>query len=160
METSSQPRIELGILNEKELKSVAKRFANCLSDGDILILSGEIGSGKTTFVRGLVTGLGCSEHIVTSPTFTLMNVYSCLKTVYHIDAYRLNNLEEVFYVLEGEIEEKDGIFVIEWGELVKEFFLEDFITIVFEHVDETHRKVSITADSERIELIRRCMHIG
>ncbi|AMW33639.2 tRNA threonylcarbamoyladenosine biosynthesis protein TsaE [Fervidobacterium changbaicum] len=160
METGSQPRIELGILNEQELKSVAKKFSYCLSDGDVVILSGEIGSGKTTFVRGLVTGLGCSEHIVTSPTFTLMNVYSCLKTIYHIDAYRLNNLEEIFYVLEGEIEEKDGIFIIEWGELVKEFFLEDFVTIFFEHIDESHRKLSITADQTRVELIRRCMNVG
>ncbi|WP_448374402.1 tRNA (adenosine(37)-N6)-threonylcarbamoyltransferase complex ATPase subunit type 1 TsaE [Fervidobacterium sp.] len=160
MEAGSQSCIELGILNESELKNIAKRFSSCLLEGDIVILSGDIGSGKTTFVRGLVSGLGCNEHIVTSPTFTLMNVYSCEKTIYHLDAYRLKNIDEIFYVLEGEIEDRDGIFIVEWGELIKDFFTEEFLTITFEHVDENHRKVSIYAEDFRLEKIRRCIALG
>jgi len=159
VESGSQSCIELGILTEGEVKEVAKKFSTCLSEGDIVILSGEIGSGKTTFVRGLISGLGCDEHIVTSPTFTLMNVYSCTKTVYHLDAYRLNSIEEVFYVLEGEIEEKDGIFLIEWGELIEGFFAEDFISITFKHVNETHRELSLFAKDLKIEKIRRCLEL-
>jgi len=157
VETSGKSCVELGILNEEELINLGKRFASCLENGDILILSGEIGSGKTTFVRGIVHGLGCNPIMVTSPTFTLMNVYSCHKTVYHIDAYRLNSIDEAFYILEAELEEDDGIFIIEWGETLNQFFNEETINIRFEHIDENHRKVSLCVSQEILQRLRRCL---
>lgn len=160
METGCESCFELGILTEEELKSFARVFSQCLDEGDIVILSGEIGSGKTTFVRGLVTGLGCSEEIVTSPTFTLMNVYACSKTIYHLDAYRLNGIEDVFYVLEGEIEDKSGVFIIEWGNLIDSYFIEDLITVFFEHEDEKHRKVTLRIPSTKVGKFRRCLDFG
>lgn len=157
METGSKSCVELGILNENEMILLGQKLSACLSNGDILLLSGEIGSGKTTFVRGIVRGLGCNPVIVTSPTFTLMNVYDCEKTIFHLDAYRLNNLEEVFFVLEGELEDREGIFIIEWGEQIVEFFNEDTINIQFEHVDENHRKVTLIVSENNIERFRRCI---
>jgi len=157
VETSSKSRIELGSLKEDEMILLAQKLSTCLKNGDILLLSGEIGSGKTTFVRGIVKGLGCNPVIVTSPTFTLMNVYECEKTIFHLDAYRLNNLEEVFFVLEGELEDREGIFIIEWGEQIVQFFNEDTVNIQFEHVDEWHRKVSLIVSEDNIERFRRCI---
>lgn len=157
METGSKSCIELGFLNENEMILLGQKLSNCLNNGDILLLSGEIGSGKTTFVRGVVKGLGCNPVIVTSPTFTLMNVYDCEKTVFHLDAYRLNNLEEVFFVLEGELEDREGIFIIEWGEQIVQFFNEDTINIQFEHIDESHRKVTFIISENNIERFRRCI---
>ncbi|MEN3043209.1 MAG: tRNA (adenosine(37)-N6)-threonylcarbamoyltransferase complex ATPase subunit type 1 TsaE [Fervidobacterium sp.] len=157
METGSKSFIELGLLTEDEVVGLGEKLANCLNEGDILLLSGEIGSGKTTFVRGFVKGLGCCSSIVTSPTFTLMNVYNCTKKIFHIDAYRLNGIEEAFFVLEGELERRDGIFIIEWGELIVEFFNDDTINIRFEHVDEKRRRLTLITSEDRINFIRRCI---
>ncbi len=157
METSGKSCVELGILSEEEVINLGKRLANCLENGDILILSGEIGSGKTTFVRGIVQGLGCNPMMVTSPTFTLMNVYSCHKTIYHIDAYRLNSIDEAFYILEAELEEDDGIFIIEWGETLNPFFNDETINIRLGHVDENHRKVSLCVSQEILQRLWRCL---
>jgi tRNA threonylcarbamoyladenosine biosynthesis protein TsaE len=156
VEAGNKSIIELGILSEIELVKNAEVLAKCLRESDILILSGEIGTGKTTFVRGIVQGLGCNPMIVTSPTFTLMNVYTCEKTIYHLDAYRLKSVEDIFYILEGELEENEAIFIIEWGELVERFFNKGTINIRFEHVNEIHRKVTILASEDVIHRLRRC----
>jgi len=152
--------IDLGILNQEELTRAGEMMANSLNEGDIIILSGEIGSGKTTFTRGIVKGLGCDPVVVTSPTFTLMNVYVCAKTVFHIDAYRLGSIDETFQILENELEDEEGIFIIEWGERLKEFFKNEIISVYFEHVDESHRKVSICARKDILERIGRCLEIA
>ncbi|MGB4752515.1 MAG: tRNA (adenosine(37)-N6)-threonylcarbamoyltransferase complex ATPase subunit type 1 TsaE [Fervidobacterium sp.] len=160
MEKGNELCIDLGILNQEELTQTGEMIANGLSEGDIIILSGEIGSGKTTFTRGIVKGLGCDPVVVTSPTFTLMNVYVCSKTVFHIDAYRLGSIDETFQILENELEDEDGIFIIEWGERLKEFFKNEVISVYFEHVDEFHRKVSICARKDVLERIGRCLEIA
>ncbi|MGB4262841.1 MAG: tRNA (adenosine(37)-N6)-threonylcarbamoyltransferase complex ATPase subunit type 1 TsaE [Fervidobacterium sp.] len=160
METGCEPCIELGIISQEELTKAAERLAGCLNEGDIVILSGEIGSGKTTFTRGIVKGLGCNPLVVTSPTFTLMNVYVCEKTVFHVDAYRLGSMEEIFYVLESELEDGDGIFIIEWGERLREFFKDEVINVHFEHFDEFRRKVSVQARGNVLDRIRRCLEIA
>lgn len=159
METSSKSSIELGILNEQEVISLGEKFSKCLSNGSVVILSGEIGSGKTTFVRGFVKGLGCDHSIVTSPTFTVMNVYNCGKTVFHTDAYRLNSIEEIFYILEGELEDLEGIFLIEWGEMFIDFFGENTIIVQFQHVDEKHRKLTLICSHDTINHIKRCVEL-
>ncbi|ODN30883.1 tRNA (adenosine(37)-N6)-threonylcarbamoyltransferase complex ATPase subunit type 1 TsaE [Fervidobacterium thailandense] len=148
--------IVLERLNEDQVLSVARQLARCLRPGDILLLSGEIGAGKTTFTRGLVEGLGGDSGVVTSPTFTLLNVYNCRETVYHVDAYRLGSIEEAFYVIEGELELGEGIFVIEWGERIKELFDENLIVVELRHVDSTHRDVIVTANNVLGDRVRRC----
>jgi tRNA threonylcarbamoyladenosine biosynthesis protein TsaE len=160
VEKGNELCIDLGILNQEELTQTGEMIANGLSEGDIIILSGEIGSGKTTFTRGIVKGLGCDPVVVTSPTFTLMNVYVCSKTVFHIDAYRLGSIDETFQILENELEDEDGIFIIEWGERLKEFFKNEVISVYFEHVDESHRKLSICARKDVLERIGRCLEIA
>lgn len=150
-------KLTLEQLNEAQVLSLAKRLASCLKPGDILLLSGEIGAGKTTFARGLVEGLGGDSRVVTSPTFTLLNVYNCRETVYHVDAYRLGSIEEAFYVLESELELGEGIFIIEWGERIRELFDDNFILVEFRHVDEAHRDVTIVANNALGDRIRRCL---
>lgn len=144
-------------LTEAQVLSFAKQLAKCLKPGDILLLSGEIGAGKTTFTRGLVEGLGGDGYVVTSPTFTLLNVYSCKDTVYHVDAYRLGSIEEAFFVIAGELELGEGIFVIEWGERIRELLDENSIIVEFRHVDDTHRDIVVTASNALGDRIRRCL---
>ncbi|MFN3691622.1 MAG: tRNA (adenosine(37)-N6)-threonylcarbamoyltransferase complex ATPase subunit type 1 TsaE [Fervidobacterium sp.] len=157
METSSKSSVELGILNEAEVIALGEKFSQCLLQLSTIILSGEIGSGKTTFVRGVVKGLGCDPLIVTSPTFTVMNIYNCKKTVFHVDAYRLNSMEEIFYIMEGELEDIDGIFLIEWGDMFEGFFGDNTLILRFQHVDNEHRKLTLVGPCELVNSFKNCI---
>ncbi len=111
--------------NTKETQNLAKRIATQLRGGDILLLKGELGSGKTTFVKGLAQALGIKEQ-VKSPTFVLMQVHRIrgqelgIRNLVHCDAYRIRNaraLEDIG--LTDWLGRPDTVVVIEWGERVK-----------------------------------------
>lgn len=144
-------------LCESELLELAKRLGPCLRRGDVVVLSGQLGSGKTTFVRGLLEGLGGDPSTVSSPTFTLVNVYQTSEvTVYHADAFRLKNLEEAFFVLGSELEEGDGIFVVEWGESIAELLGGEYLVIRFDHNGAERRNVVVAASGRVVDRLRRC----
>jgi len=112
--------------SEAKLIHFASGFASQIKAGDILALTGDLGCGKTTFVKGLVSGLK-SLATVTSPTFNLVHRYSGEKlSVIHYDLYRLKKLSEIEALdLESEIENKTHILAIEWPQLVKSILPDD-----------------------------------
>ena len=131
--------------SNKETIEFGKELAQKLIGGDILLLNGDLGAGKTTLVKGLAAGLDVTEEI-TSPTFTLMNVYDSknkLKLV-HIDTYRLKNQEELLEIgVEDYLGEKNIICVIEWPEKIKGLLKnKKTISVDIEHVDENSRKIT------------------
>ena len=100
--------------SEDETQAVARELAATLRAGDVLLLSGDLGAGKTTFVRGLAQGLGIDPAEVSSPTFTLVHEYRGHGlTLYHVDLYRLGSAATDDLGLE-EIGVKDGVLAIEW----------------------------------------------
>jgi tRNA threonylcarbamoyladenosine biosynthesis protein TsaE len=100
--------------SENETQAVGREVAATLHAGDVLLLSGDLGSGKTTFVRGLAEGLGIDPAEVSSPTYTLVHEYrGDALTLYHADLYRLERAATDDLGLE-EIGVKDGILAIEW----------------------------------------------
>ena len=86
-----------------------------LEPGEVVLLSGGLGAGKTTFTKGLVAALGSSEE-VTSPTFTLLRTYASTPVVAHVDCWRLEDLNEVVDLALEEVLDDGGIVVVEWGE--------------------------------------------
>lgn len=105
-----------------ETKKIAAAFAATLKGGEVVALEGEIGAGKTTFVQGLAAALG-AEGLARSPTFTVMNVYPTtgekIKTIVHVDAYRLRTPEDLFNLgLEEWMGRADSIVLIEWPHMV------------------------------------------
>ena len=96
-------------------RNVASALCDKLIAGDVVLLQGDLGAGKTEFVKGLATGLGVDEP-VTSPTFALLNVYHGRIPLYHFDLYRLNRLEELDGIGFDEFIGGDGLAVIEWPE--------------------------------------------
>lgn len=116
--------------SENETKEFAKKFASKLSKGDTLVLSGDLGSGKTKFTEGLLSYFGLEDE-VSSPTFTIVNEYKKNDiNIYHFDVYRLEDSSE-FYAIGGEEYFENGICIIEWGELIEDALPKDYIKIDF-----------------------------
>ena len=99
----------------KATLELAAGLAVEMRPGDVVALEGELGAGKTQFVRGLVQGLGGDGRAVSSPTFVLLNIYDTPKMkVYHLDAYRIGGEDDLEAIGFSELLEQDGLVVIEW----------------------------------------------
>ncbi len=141
-------------VDENKLSKIAKKLASLLFKGSILLLYGDLGSGKTTFTRYLVEALGGDPYQVSSPTFTLVNEYDARLKIYHVDLFRLNLKEIEEFPLE-EYFESDGVCVVEWPERLSFFAPNEFFKIDFEFVSMTLRRLKISAKGNRYEKMLR-----
>lgn len=136
--------------SEAETMEIAARFANQLRGGEVVLLEGDLGAGKTTFVRGLARAFGIREP-VRSPTFTLMHVHrvrsrgSGIKQLVHVDAYRLRGAADLRAIgLEEYLGKKDTAVVIEWGKRVQSITrLLPTIRIQFNHSKNSNQRTII-----------------
>jgi tRNA threonylcarbamoyladenosine biosynthesis protein TsaE len=130
----------------EETEALAARLAGRLRAGDVVAVSGELGSGKTTFVRGAARALGVHEP-VSSPTFTIGHRYDAPVPVAHLDLYRLAGIDpEEWADLEPYF---DGtVAFVEWPEHGGHWLPETRATVTLNHVDESHRQVSIDSDED------------
>ncbi|MBQ8909362.1 MAG: tRNA (adenosine(37)-N6)-threonylcarbamoyltransferase complex ATPase subunit type 1 TsaE [Clostridia bacterium] len=133
--------------SESETMSVGGALAKTVGKAVVFTLVGDLGAGKTHFVKGFVKGLGCDD-LVTSPTFTLLNVYEGGKVpVYHFDMYRLNSLEEAEELGFNEyfdLKTLDGIVFVEWPSQVDGLIKCPHIEIKIEKLDENQRKITLS----------------
>ena len=134
-----------------ETEKFAENLVKNLKFPSILGLSGELGSGKTSFTKFLAKYLGVKESII-SPTFTIINSYKIQNTKYkliHIDCYRLLNPEKLLDLGFNDIlQDKNSIVVIEWAERVKNFLPKNTIRIKFKHNGNNQRKISLKTNNE------------
>lgn len=128
-----------------ETIELAKDFASCLQGGSAVGLEGPLGSGKTTFVKGLALGLGLAdEHEVKSPTFVLMHVYPTRIPLYHFDLYRLESEKEIEAIgFEDFAADPSGVVCVEWAEKAEKFFSGERWRIRFEITDGDRRRIHI-----------------
>lgn len=140
---------ELVSHSAEETFSYAATLGQQLRGGEILLLNGHLGAGKTIFAKGLASALGIDPDEVTSPTFTLVNQHKGRLTLYHLDLYRLSPGEAVAHAvgLDELLEETDAVVLIEWGERLQRYPFPDNCWHVSIHreVDET-RKISLKPD--------------
>ena len=137
--------------SENDTKKIAFKMASMLKKGDLIVLCGDLGSGKTKFTEGFLTYFGLEDEI-SSPTFTIVNEYKKDNiNIYHFDVYRLEDVDE-FYAIGGEEYFSSGICIIEWGELIEEALPNDYIKISFEKDlnDENIRYLNITSDNTQL----------
>jgi len=114
-----------------ETMDFASKLASKLHTGDVVVLTGELGAGKTKFTEGFLRYFGLDKEI-SSPTFNIVNEYKKDNiNIYHFDVYRLEDVEE-FYAIGGEEYFSSGICIIEWGELIEEALPDNCIRISFE----------------------------
>ena len=124
---SPTPRLTLRVPSLDATHAVAAGLAALCRPGDVILLAGEMGAGKTAFAQGFGRALGVTEPI-TSPTFTLVHSYETGgATLHHADLYRLEQLSEVAELALGELAEFDGIVLVEWGDVVESTFGEHLV---------------------------------
>ena len=130
--------------SEEETATVGRELAATLSAGDALLLYGDLGAGKTAFVRGLAEGLGVHRDDVSSPTFTLIQEYRGGRLpLFHVDLYRINDPRELDELGLDEIAE-NGVLAIEWAERLPQP-PQRAVRVSIEHAGETGRRIAIEA---------------
>ena len=125
-----------------ETEAIGRQFAESLDVGSVLALKGELGSGKTSFVKGVVAGLGCSAD-VTSPTFTIVHEYRGGRVpVYHFDFFRVENQQSAERLGLDDYFFGEGVSVIEWADRFPQFVPEQARWILFEIKSENVRAIT------------------
>lgn len=140
--------METFIINDlKQTEILAKKFAKLLRGGEVILLNGDLGAGKTTFTKFVLKFLGVKD-VITSPTFTLMREYKTKKfDIYHFDMYRLNGGEEATNLgFEEYLYSNDSrnIVFVEWSENIKDILKGKFIEINISLIDDNKRKFEIS----------------
>ena len=126
-----------------ETRALGEKLASRLKAGDVVVLEGELGAGKSELARGIARGLGVTET-VTSPSFTILNVYESGRCpLYHFDWYRLESEEELYELGMDEYLGGDGIAVIEWAERCPEAVPENVIRIRLEVTGGESRRITV-----------------
>ena len=129
--------------NEGETEALGMRVASALPEGGAVVaLYGELGAGKTAFVRGLARGLGV-EDMVVSPTFTIVNEYPGRRELFHFDMYRLSSADELFDIGWEDYLAREGVCAVEWSENVPEAFDGSEIRVTIEKTSDTARKITV-----------------
>jgi tRNA threonylcarbamoyladenosine biosynthesis protein TsaE len=140
---NSEPETSFGELitrSPEETFEVAKRIGEQLEGGEVVLLTGDLGAGKTIFAKGLAAGLGIDPTDVTSPTFTLVNVHEGRLRFYHIDLYRLEAGAHQGLGLEEIFEDNSGVTVIEWAERLT-LIPESAISIEMFYISNSDRRI-------------------
>jgi tRNA threonylcarbamoyladenosine biosynthesis protein TsaE len=131
--TSAEETFELG-----------RALAGPLQAKAVFLLEGDLGSGKTTFTKGVAAGLDIDPREITSPTFTLVAEHEGRLTLYHIDLYRIDEPQDILDHLGlGEIVQEDAVTVIEWAEKLEGISIDSGYRVTFKWLDETTREVTV-----------------
>jgi tRNA threonylcarbamoyladenosine biosynthesis protein TsaE len=128
---------------EGETAAVAAGLAEGFRGGEVVLLSGELGAGKTVFVRGLIRGLGGSEDDVASPTFVLLTSYPARLTLHHADLYRLRGDGDERELGLEELPGPLGVLAVEWAERLREAPWAHVVRVSLEHAGEDRRRVTV-----------------
>jgi tRNA threonylcarbamoyladenosine biosynthesis protein TsaE len=128
--------------SEESTLQIAADFAVKMRMGDVLALVGPLGAGKTVFTKGLCGALECKD-LVSSPSYTLVNIYEGRYKIYHVDLYRIEKPDEIADLDPDKLFYPDGITIIEWAEKVKHLLPKDIWIIKIDIVGEDKRRLQI-----------------
>jgi tRNA threonylcarbamoyladenosine biosynthesis protein TsaE len=151
------PNLDIVSHGAEQTRRLGAHLAYLLAPGDIVLLEGEFGTGKTTFVQGMARGLGLDAHYVNSPTFTLINEYRGGRhRLYHVDLYRLEDEEQVATLGLEDYFDRSGVVAIEWPEQASPWLPDESLLVRFAHLSDTKRTLKFYAHGHRYaELLER-----
>ncbi len=131
----------ININNVDEIIALGTKIGKSAFKNMVITMNGDLGAGKTTMTKGIAKGLGI-EKIVNSPTFTIMKIYEGRLTLYHLDVYRVNNVESDFEL--EEYFELEGLCVIEWANQIKEILPSSYMNIDIIDLGDNKRRLEIS----------------
>ena len=128
-----------------------------IAAGSVIALVGELGCGKTLFTRGLCTGLGVPENEVNSPTFAFVNEYNGRLPIYHVDLYRIDDIESGFEIgmLDYLARAESGVIVLEWAEKVLALLPDDYLQVTFEVLSLKRRRLELSIFGQKLSALIR-----
>ena len=143
-----------------ETKNLGKIIGTAVTDGTVLALTGDLGSGKTSFVQGLARGLEVpDDYYITSPSYTLINEYPGRYPLFHVDLYRISDPMDIEDIGLYEILHNSGIVAIEWADRIDQKLLPDSINMHFELTGDKTRNIRITAyDVKNEDLLKNILY--
>ena len=133
--------------SESETEALGARLAASLPGGSVVAMYGDLGAGKTAFVRGMARGMGLQVR-VSSPTFTIVNEYLGQRELIHFDMYRLSGADELFDIGWEDYLARGAVCAVEWSENVEDAFFGDEIRVRIEKLSDTERKITIEGADE------------
>ena len=128
--------------SQLETEEMGQKLAEKLPGGSVVALYGDLGAGKTAFVRGMAKGMGLSCR-VSSPTFTIVNEYLGERELIHFDMYRLSSADELFDIGWEDYLSRGAVCAVEWSENVQDAFFGDEVVVRIEKLNDTDRKITI-----------------
>ncbi|MBQ5406132.1 MAG: tRNA (adenosine(37)-N6)-threonylcarbamoyltransferase complex ATPase subunit type 1 TsaE [Oscillospiraceae bacterium] len=128
--------------SERETEALGARLAAVLPGGSVVAMYGDLGAGKTAFVRGMARGMGLDCR-VSSPTFTIVNEYLGKRELIHFDMYRIGGADELFDIGWEDYLNRGAVCAVEWSENVEDAFFGDEIVVRMEKLGDTERKITI-----------------
>ena len=128
--------------SESDTEAIGEQFARDLPGGTVVAMYGDLGAGKTAFVRGMARGMGINCH-VSSPTFTIVNEYLGERELIHFDMYRLSSADELFDIGWEDYLARGAVCAVEWSENVQDAFFGDEIVVRIEKCGENERIITI-----------------
>lgn len=128
--------------SESETEALGAKLAASLPGGSVVAMYGDLGAGKTAFVRGMARGMGLQTR-VSSPTFTIVNEYLGERDLIHFDMYRLSGADELFDIGWEDYLARGAVCAVEWSENVEDAFFGDEIRVRIEKRSDTERKITI-----------------
>lgn len=149
--------MEFLVDNVSKTLELGRKLGTLANSGDIICLTGDLGTGKTHISKGFAEGLNITEHI-TSPTFNIVNEYhSGRLTLYHFDVYRVNDPDEIYAIGFDEYIFGDGVSLIEWANYIEELIPEEYLHINIKkmpELGEDYRKITLKAYGPRYDYIK------
>ena len=131
--------------SEKETETIGEQFGRRVKDGTVVAMYGDLGAGKTAFVRGMARGMGIDARVA-SPTFTIVNEYDGKTPLFHFDMYRLGSSDELFDIGWDDYLARGGVCAVEWSERVSDALPDDtiYVDIARGEEDENTRTITVT----------------
>jgi tRNA threonylcarbamoyladenosine biosynthesis protein TsaE len=133
-----------------ETLALGRRLGGDLDAGDVVALYGELGAGKTHFVKGICGGLGVAPEEVTSPTFTIVHEYGGDLPIYHVDAYRIKRVAEFYELGYDSFFFGEGVTLIEWPERVEPLIPEHALRLELKHLGGDNRRIEVRSGPSEV----------
>ena len=150
--------LTLELYSLETTENVARKMAEHLFRGSIMLFWGDMGSGKTTFIKSFCSGLGVLPEKVTSPTYTLVNIYKCNWSIFHVDLFRLTAPEQLYNMDRADLIADQGVTLVEWPQMLQNYLTDEpVLNLRFTTVSEHHRRLILETGSSEFDILFNTM---